>query len=139
MLNYRNPRPFQAQYDGRCTCGAPFKAGARIFWDRSIRRATLCPACAPPKMVHHRTVDLPNGLCASFYKHPTTGEVCGVKFTDPCGAWNASEVYQMKDGKWCPVGCGGQLVFSGTVSHETIVGWLQLAEAAQAQQDDMRG
>jgi hypothetical protein len=122
---------FPAKYPGSCTCGASFKAGARIYWDGSIRRATGCPACAPRKAIPGVTRRLPSGLSVRFDTHPDTGAVVLAAFSDPCGAWNAYEVYRLDSaGRWCLSQCGREAIFSRPLSHEQVQGMLEAGEQA---------
>ena len=93
-----NATAFAARYPGRCLCGSSFSVGARIYWDSSVRRATGCPACAPRKAIPGTPINLKSGLVARFDLHPSTREICACIVTDPCGAWNACEVYALTGG-----------------------------------------
>lgn len=122
---------FPARFPGSCTCGARFQAGAKIYWDGSIRRATLCPACAPVKTVPGVSRRLPSGLSVRFDTHPVTGAVVLAAFSDPCGAFNAYEVYRLdKDGRWHLSQCGREGIFTRALSHEYIQSLLEAGEQA---------
>jgi len=114
---------FPARYPGRCLCGATFQAGAKIAWDASVRRATLCPKCAAPKLIPGRVRSLSNGLAARFDLHPETREEVACILSDPCGAWGAVEVYRLRDGRWTLASFGREMVLTSTASHEEIEAW----------------
>ena len=120
---------FPAKYPGSCLCGARFQTGAKIYWDRSISRATGCPTCCP-KAKAGTPFTLSNGLCVSFDTHPTTGDVVLCQLTDPCGAWNACEVYALKDGRWSIRSYGREMVLRAAATHEQVLGWLAQVQAA---------
>ncbi len=112
-----NARPFEAKYPGKCLCGASFKAGARIYWDGSVRRATGCPSCASPKLIPGECREV-GGMCWRFDLHPTTREVAALIVTDPCGC--GLEVYRLRDGRWNLSSMGREPVYTGTLTHERI-------------------
>jgi len=116
-------RAFPAKFPGSCLCGARFQPGARIYWDSSARRATGCPSCATPKAVKGTLKYLKNGLVARFDTHPETGAVVACLVMDPCGSSRAKESFILRDGRWQFSGCAGEMVLSGTPSHEQIEGW----------------
>jgi len=119
---------FAAQYPGRCLCGASFAQGARIYWDRSVRRATGCPACTPKKAIPGTPHTLRSGLVVRFDLHPDTREVCLCSISDPCGAWGSVEVYALVGGEWRIRTIAREPVLCGTPTHAQIEGWR--AEAA---------
>lgn len=124
---------FPARYPGKCLCGASFAVGAKIYWDGSVRRATGCPACASRKAVKGTPHQLPSGLVVRFDTHPDTGEVVLCAISDPCGAWNAVEVYALVNGEWRLRSIGREPVMSGPVSHAQIEGWRAAALAAASE------
>lgn len=128
----RSSAAFAAQYPGRCLCGASFEPGARIYWDRSFRRATGCPACAPKKAIPGTPHTLRSGLVVRFDLHPDTREICLCSITDPCGAWGACEVYALVGGEWRPRAIGREPVLSSTPSHAQIEGWRAAAQQSRA-------
>ena len=119
-----------ARYPGRCLCGASFAPGARIYWDGSVRRATGCPACAPRKTIPGTPINLKSGVVARFDLHPDTREVCACVVTDPCGAWNACEVYALINGEWRLRSTGREPVLTHPATHAQIEGWRAQAVAA---------
>lgn len=109
----------RAQYPGRCTCGARFEAGACIIWDGSIRRAAVCPACAPPKAKPGPSVTA-RGITATFYVD-AAGAVVACSFTDATDM-RALEVYRLRNGAWQCHG-GRNPVFSNVLTHAGIEAW----------------
>lgn len=120
---------FPARFPGSCTCGARFSVGAKIYWDGSIRRATLCPSCAPVKAIPGVSRQLPSGISVRFDTHPETGKVVLAAFSDPCGAWDALEVYRLdKGGRWQLSQCGREGIFTRPLSHEQVAAMLEETE-----------
>lgn len=109
----------RAQYPGRCTCGAAFQAGACIVWDGSIRRATVCPACAPPKAARGPSVTA-GSITATFYVD-ATGAIVGCAFTDATDM-RAQELYRLRNGAW-QYHSGRNPVFSTAITHAGIEAW----------------
>lgn len=120
---------FSAKFPGRCLCGASFKAGARIYWDSSVRRATGCPACAPAKARPGKSITVDGAYSVRFDTHPTTGAVvlCAITGKAECGG--AAEVYYLRDGRWTFGSIVREPIFTGSLSHETIEGWRAMAGA----------
>ena len=127
-MNAPSRNAFPAKFPGSCLCGARFQAGARIYWDASVRRATGCPACAPRKAKPGTPHTLANGLVVRFDTHPDTGAVCLCSISDP-SAWRAVETYILRDGTWQAHGCGGELVLTRPPTHAQIEGWRAQAAA----------
>lgn len=111
--------PFPARFPGQCTCGSHFKAGDKIYYDASIKRATLCPACRPPKAVMGTIHMQASGITARFDRHPATGVIVLAAFTEPTSC-NALEVYRLKDGQWHLSQIGREGVYSRPLSHAQI-------------------
>lgn len=118
-----NATAFAARYPGRCLCGSSFSVGARIYWDSSVRRATGCPACSPRKAIAGTPINLKSGLVARFDLHPDTREICACIVTDPCGTWNACEVYALTGGEWRLRSTGREPVLTRPATHDQIEGW----------------
>lgn len=116
----RNRRTFAARYPGRCLCGASFPKGAQIFWDGSVRRATLCPSCRSPKAIKGEWKQV-DGVNLRIDTHPKTGApIFAVVAT--LEDWYNAEVYRLQDGKWRLH--GGGMVFTSTVGH-MIPKWIE--------------
>lgn len=112
-------RPFPAQYPGQCTCGSRFNRGDKIYYDASIKRATLCPACRPPVAVMGTVHHQKNGINVRFDRHPATGVIVLAVFSDPT-IYNSAEVYDFKGGGWHVRGAGRQMVHSRFLVHSQI-------------------
>lgn len=123
----RPSRRFPARYPGRCLCGASFQPGASIHWDASVRRATLCPSCETPKLVKGSWHDIDGYMQARFDRHPETGAIAAMIITATDSAWNEWDCYRLEDGVWKPSHGGGALFLTGTLSTETINGWIEKA------------
>jgi len=118
-MNYRNrsPRPFAAKYPGSCLCGARFERGAPIFWDGSVRRATLCPSCRPRRAVKGQTRMCGHGISVRVDTHPDTGAPAVVALST-IEEFGKAEVYRLRGGRWQLT--GGGMVFCAVHSHEQI-------------------
>ena len=62
----------QAKYSGQCQCGARFKKGAEIEYNRIERRVTECPACTHK----HDGVDL--GRMFDMAYEDQCRDICGL-------------------------------------------------------------
>jgi len=96
-----------------------------IYWDSSVRRATLCPACKAPTAKAGTVHTLPgnSGITVRFDRHPVTKAIVLAAFSEVCGAWGSCDVYRLKDGEWYLAQSGREGCFSGVVSHSTIEKW----------------
>lgn len=115
---------FPANFPGRCLCGASFAAGAQICWDRSIKRATLCPSCRAPKLVSGPAHLVAPGITASLHRHPDTGLVVAVEVRATDGGWRDVEVYRLAGGQWSLAQSGGYGVLTRPAAHATILSWI---------------
>ena len=127
-----NRRRFPARYPGRCICGASFSPGESIYWDASIRRATLCSACETPKLVKGRWHDIDGYMQARFDRHPKTGEVAAMVCTGTDSAYNEWDCYRLENGTWKPSHGGSAMFLTGTLTTETINEWMQKAGVSAA-------